>query len=98
MSAKLFTIAKSREADQPWRFRWKQSATGYWVWDSADQMASAQWLGDGTDMFCDENDENCHVPGTQRFYDAINSYFENEQAAIALEHFGYEYMEEGVGT
>lgn len=78
-------MVDSRESEQTGRFRWREQHNGYSVHDTETGLYRS--MGDGADMFCDANDENCHVPGTQRFYDALNSYFDCEQAEIAEAYF-----------
>lgn len=38
--------------------------------------------------------EDCLQPGTQRFYQALNAYFENHQPETAMEYFEIEISEE----
>lgn len=93
---KVLRIARSGEAEQAWRFRWSEEVNGYYVTDSA--TGETRGMGDGVDMFCNADESDCLVPGTQRFYDALNAYFQNEQAEIAMAYFGMEHQEKGVGT
>lgn len=80
-------LAKSRENDQTHRYRWIESPFGYWVKDANKPERAVLYMGDGHGMFADENGENGFVPGTQLFYDALNMYFDCEQASIGLEWF-----------
>lgn len=85
----LHAMVNSRESEQTGRFRWKEGATVFYVTDTqTDQMAI---IGDGVELFCEDTSEgsDCFTPGTQRFYDALNGYFENEQAEIAATYFGW---------
>lgn len=102
MTARIIKMVDSREGAQTWRFRWREAFNGFYVYDSQPmqepgsklEFANSIGMGDGVDMFCDENGEDCLVPGTQRFYDALNGYFEGEQAEIAKAYFDID-LEEG---
>lgn len=82
----LHKMVDSRESEQTKRFRWGECFNGYTVQDT--QTGTTRGMGDGVDMFCDAEGEDCLIPGTQRFYDALNGFFDNEQTTIAQEYFG----------
>lgn len=82
----LHQMVDSRESEQTKRFRWQECFNGFVVQDT--QTGATRGIGDGVDMFCDSDGEDCLMPGTQRFYDALNGYFDNEQTTIAEEYFG----------
>lgn len=98
MSAEVIRLVRDTgEQGQTGRFRWREAFNGYYVDDTA--TGQTQGMGDGVDMFCadedDEDDCGCLSPGTQRFYDALNAYFQNEQREIAEAYFGIRnYSEE----
>lgn len=82
-------MVKSRESEQAKRFRWMEGATAFYVVDT--QTDQTRCMGDGVEMFCEDTSEgqDCFTVGTQRFYDALNGYFDNEQAEIAQVYFGW---------
>jgi len=71
---------------------WRNGETEYWVSDQ--ETGLTKIIGNGTSMFCDTDGEDCLIPGTRRFYDALNGYFENEQAEVAKTYFGIDLEEE----
>lgn len=90
-------MVDGREDKQTWRYRWVEINGWYFVYDSTDlNTANTVDLGDPWGLFCDENGENPLMPGTQRFYDALNAYFENEQDEVERVFLGLEPAEEGV--
>lgn len=78
-------MVNSRESEQTLRFQWREGGSAFYVTDT--QTGQTKCMGDGVDMFCNEDNEDCLSPGTQRFYDALNSYFEHEQSEIAKVYF-----------
>lgn len=98
-------IADGNEEKQTARFRWREEkfnfGLGYWVddTDSGGPLSGfdSRFMGDCKTLFCEDESEGneCLQPGTQRFYDALNGYFENEQPRIALEYFGITLQEVG---
>lgn len=95
MIAKVIRMVDSQESEQTGRFRWREAFNGYYVDDTL--TGEARGMGDGVDIFCQDpsEGEDCLQPGTQRFYDAINGYFENEQVEIAETYFGITIGEKG---
>lgn len=83
----LHQMVDSRESEQTKRFRWGTRLGGFVVKDT--QTGGIVDMGDGSKLFCDTDGEDCLIVGTQRFYDALNGYFENEQTTIASEYFGW---------
>lgn len=78
----------SRESQQTNRFRWFEKDGDYFVFDMhAAPSGDVRSLGDPGALFCNEDGEDCLMPGTQRFYDALNGYFENEQIDVALVYY-----------
>lgn len=92
----LHKLVDSRESQQTQRFRWREGASGFYVVDT--QTNQAHWMGTGESLFCNEDNEDCLKPGTQRFYDALNSYFEHEQADIAEKYYGWVLGEQPVNS
>jgi hypothetical protein len=86
-------MVDSREGEQTQRFRWGECFNGYTVQDT--ETGATRGMGDGVDMFCNEDGEECLMPGTQRFYDALNGYFENEQSEIAKGLLRHQSRERG---
>lgn len=78
-------MVDSRESLQTARFKWREGASAFYVDDT--ETGATKCMGDGVDMFCNEDGTDCLVVGTARFYNAMNDYFENEQAEIAKAYF-----------
>lgn len=92
-------MVSSKEQHQTTRFRWMEKDGEYWVFDmQAAPSGNMKHLGDPSKLFCNEHEEDCLQPGTQRFYDALNSYFEHEQADIAEKHYGWVIGEQPVNS
>lgn len=94
MTAQIVRLVRETgEDEQTGRFRWREAANGYYVDDTA--TGETRGIGDGVGMFCsdddDQEDAGCLTPGTQMFYDALGSYFENEQSEIAEAYFGIKH-------
>jgi hypothetical protein len=88
----VHNLVDSRQSSQTKRFRWSEAENGFYLNDT--DTGLTRYIGTGVDMFCaspEEGVENrdCLKPGTQQFYDALNSYFENEQSTIAETYFGW---------
>lgn len=103
VTAKVIQMVDSRESQQTKRFRWRESGTAFWADDTL--TGKTHCMGGGVDMFCqaqedvDDNDTpDCFPVGTQRFYDALNGYFENEQQEIAECYFGVFLPDEEVAS
>lgn len=85
----LHLMVDSGESEQTERFQWLEVDSMFYVQDT--QTGQNRCMGDGNEMFCEDTSEgqDCFAVGTQRFYDALNSYFKNEQAEIAETYFGW---------
>jgi hypothetical protein len=91
----LHRMIDSNEDRQAWRYRWIELDGRFYVYDSTDlNTANHVDMGEPWELFCDEHGENCLMPGTQRFYDALNMYFEHEQAEVERTYLGLEPIEE----
>jgi len=80
-------VRDTGESSQTGRYRWREQFNGFSVHDT--QTGKCAGMGDGTDLFCESPEEggDCLQPGTQRFYDALNAYFEQNQAEIGEAYF-----------
>jgi hypothetical protein len=85
-------VRDTGENKQTGRFRWHEHLGMFYVWDSHsglnEQGVRRAELHAET-LFCEDKSEgdDCLQPGTQRFYDALNAWFNECQAEIGKEYF-----------
>jgi len=78
----------SGEYSQTWRFQWRHNATGFYVVDTSVALhPPTAGMGDLVDMFGDPDTMESLPVGSQRFYDALNMWFEHCQEEIEEVYF-----------
>lgn len=75
----------SRESLQTKRYRWRECASAFYVDDTGTGVSHC--MGDMVDQFGDPETMESLAVGTQKFYDALNMWFEGCQDEIAEAYF-----------